>query len=285
MDQITPILKSVVCVIPKFIKNKTSNFLEQLTETIRTVDIKKDKEKISLLFVRFASDFGRDMGKVIRSLLSDFTPLAVIFTVQKLISLFSTINNYKDLIKRINEDNFMDILNGIDKKPNSKFGIIMETFKSSVIVFAKLIMNYFVKSLFNVLDKTTNQQESTNIFPVFFCNEDKNEKDQINDKNMVKNIPNEIIITIKEIITKNLQVGLDNFANSFFNSVVDVNKEIRQNGGKELKNLQKMKNVILIRINKDINNLHNTTHNPIKYIKSIKNNNKYNKYNKTSRHK
>jgi len=285
MDQITPILKSVVCIIPKFIKNKTSNFLEQLTETIRTVDIKKDKEKISLLFVRFASDFGRDMGKVIRSLLSDFTPLAVIFTVQKLISLFSTINNYKDLIKRINEDNFMDILNGIDKKPNSKFGIIMETFKSSVIVFAKLIMNYFVKSLFNVLDKTTNQQESTNIFPVFFCNEDKNEKDQINDKNMVKNIPNEIIITIKEIITKNLQVGLDNFANSFFNSVVDVNKEIRQNGGKELKNLQKMKNVILIRINKDINNLHNTTHNPIKYIKSIKNNNKYNKYNKTSRHK
>jgi hypothetical protein len=205
--------------------------------------------------------------------------------VQKLISLFSTINNYKDLIKRINEDNFMDILNGIDKKPNSKFGIIMETFKSSVIVFAKLIMNYFVKSLFNVLDKTTNQQESTNIFPVFFCSEDKNEKDQINDKNMVKNIPNEIIITIKEIITKNLQVGLDNFANSFFNSVVDVNKEIRQNGGKELKNLQKMKNVILIRINKDINNLHNTTHNPIKYIKSIKNNNKYNKYNKTSRHK
>ena len=285
MDQITPILKSVVCIIPKFIKNKTSNFLEQLTETIRTVDIKKDKEKISLLFVRFASDFGRDMGKVIRSLLSDFTPLAVIFTVQKLISLFSTINNYKDLIKRINEDNFMDILNGIDKKPNSKFGIIMETFKSSVIVFAKLIMNYFVKSLFNVLDKTTNQQESTNIFPVFFCSEDKNEKDQINDKNMVKNIPNEIIITIKEIITKNLQVGLDNFANSFFNSVVDVNKEIRQNGGKELKNLQKMKNVILIRINKDINNLHNTTHNPIKYIKSIKNNNKYNKYNKTSRHK
>lgn len=285
MDQITPILKSVVCVIPKFIKNKTSNFLEQLTETIRTVDIKKDKEKISLLFVRFASDFGRDMGKVIRSLLSDFTPLAVIFTVQKLINLFSTINNYKDLIKRINEDNFMDILNGIDKKTNSKFGIIMETFKSSVIVFAKLIMNYFVKSLFNVLDKTTNQQESTNIFPVFFCNEDKNEKDQINDKNMVKNIPNEIIITIKEIITKNLQVGLDNFANSFFNSVVDVNKEIRQNGGKELKNLQKMKNVILTRINKDINNLHNTTHNPIKYIKSIKNNNKYNKYNKTSRHK
>jgi hypothetical protein len=285
MDQITPILKSVVCVIPKFIKNKTSNFLEQLTETIRTVDIKKDKEKISLLFVRFASDFGRDMGKVIRSLLSDFTPLAVIFTVQKLISLFSTINNYKDLIKRINEDNFMDILNGIDKKTNSKFGIILETFKSSVIVFAKLIMNYFVKSLFNVLDKTTNQQESTNIFPVFFCNEDKNEKDQINDKNMVKNIPNEIIITIKEIITKNLQVGLDNFANSFFNSVVDVNKEIRQNGGKELKNLQKMKNVILTRINKDINNLHNTTHNPIKYIKSIKNNNKYNKYNKTSRHK
>jgi hypothetical protein len=285
MDQITPILKSVVCVIPKLIQNKTSNFLEQLTETINSVDIKKDKEKISLLFVRFASDFGRDMGKVIRSLLSDFTPLAVIFTVQKLINLFSTINNYKDLIKRINEDNFMDILNGIDKKTNSKFGIILETFKSSVIVFAKLIMNYFVKSLFNVLDKTTTQQESTNIFPGFFCSEDKNEKDQINDKNMVKNIPNEIIITIKEIITNNLQVGLDNFANSFFNSVVDVNKEIRQNGGKELKNLQKIKNVILTRINKDINNLHNTTHNPIKYIKSIKSNNKYNKYNKTSRHK
>ena len=276
MEQLKNIIIEIICIIPRLITNKINELLNEIVDKIGNIDLNDTQieQKITLLLVKFTIDFGRDIGKFIRTLLNDFPPFNLVLNIQKLIKIMLTLNKYNELFKNINDENFMDKLNNVNlvESQQTKEGVvhnITELLKSNVMEFSELIMNTFIQKLLNTIGKIPKPEIKEEGFfsKMLICKEIFTSVETENTINVINNIGRDKIELLKTIINKSLSKVISEFANSFYNGIVDTDKI--QKGGYILKKLKKSKNEILTRINKDLNNFKNTNK-PRKYTKSRK---------------
>lgn len=278
MEQFKNIIIELICIIPRLITNKINELLIEFVHKIGDVDLNDSQieQKITLLLIKFTRDFARDIGKFIRSVLNDFPPFDIVLNIQKLIKIMLTLNKYNELFKNINDENFMDKLNNVnlDEPQPTKEGIvnnITELLKSNVMEFSELIMNTFIQKLLNTIGKIPKPeiQEEGFFSKMLICKEIYTSVETENTINVINNIGQDKIELLKTIINKSLSTIMTEFANSFYNAIIDTDKI--QKGGYLLKKLKKSKNEILTRINKDLNDFKNTNKQR-KYTKSRKHN-------------
>lgn len=278
MEQLKNIIIEIICIIPRLITNKINELLIEFVHKIGDIDLNDTQieQKLTLLLIKFTRDFGRDIGKFIRSLLNDFPPFDIVLNIQKLIKIMLTLNKYNELFKNINDENFMDKLNNVNlvEPQPTKEGVvhnITELLKSNVIEFSELIMNAFIQKLLNTIGKIPKPEIKEEGFfsKMLICKEIYTSVETENTINVINNIGQDKIELIKTIINKSLSTIMSEFANSFYNAIVDTDKI--QKGGYILKKLKKSKNEILTRINKDLNDFKNTNKQR-KYTKSRKHN-------------
>jgi hypothetical protein len=278
MEQFKNIIIEIICIIPRLITNRINELLVEFVHKIGDIDLNDSQieQKITLLLIKFTRDFGRDIGKFIRSVLNDFPPFDIVLNIQKLIKIMLTLNKYNELFKNINDENFMDKLNNVnlDEPQPTKEGIvnnITELLKSNVMEFSELIMNTFIQKLLNTIGKIPKPeiQEEGFFSKMLICKEIYTSVETENTINVINNIGQDKIELLKTIINKSLSTIMSEFANSFYNAIIDTDKI--QKGGYLLKKLKKSKNEILTRINKDLNDFKNTNKQR-KYTKSRKHN-------------
>jgi len=278
MEQFKNIIIEIICIIPRLITNKINELLNEIVDKIENINLNDTQieQKITLLLVKFTIDFGRDIGKFIRTLLNDFPPFNLVLNIQKLIKIMLTLNKYNHLFKNINDENFMDKLNNVNlvESQQTKEGVVhnmTELLKSNVMEFSELIMNTFIQKLLNTIGKIPKPeiQEKGFFSKMLICKEIYTSVETENTINVINNIGKDKIELLKTIINKSLSTIISEFANSFYNGIVDTDKI--QKGGYILKKLKKSKNEILTRINNDLNDFKNTNKQR-KYTKSRKHN-------------
>jgi len=282
MDQLKKTITEIICIIPRLITSKINELLPKLSQLIGDINLNDTQieQKITLLLLHFTTDFGRDIGKFIRSLLNDFPPFDIILNIQKLMKIILTLNKYNELFKNINDENFMDKLNNVNmvEPQQTKEGMvnnIVEILKTNVLEFSELIINTFIQKLLNTIGKIPKPEiHEEGIFSkILICKDLYTSVETQNTINSLNNIGQDKIELIKTIINNSLTTMINEFATSFYNAIVDNDNIKKQKGGYGyiLKKLKKTKTEILTRINNDLRDFKNT--NKLRnYTKSRKHN-------------
>jgi len=238
MDQ--SIITSIVCYIPRLITSKINELLPQLTNIIGNIDLNDTQIefKITQLLVKFASDFGRDIGKLIRSILNDFPPFDIVLNIQKLTKIMITLNNYKELFKNLNDPQFITKLNNVNtvetpQTPQNP-GIIKnvtDVLKTNTFAFSHLIMNSFIQALLNTIGNIKKPvfPEDSIFSKMLICKEVLTSAETENTINMINNIGQDKVELIKIIIDKSLSTIMTDFSDAFYNGIVD-NDKIKKGG-------------------------------------------------------
>lgn len=234
------IITSIVCYIPRLITSKINDLLPELTNIIGDIDLNDTQieSKITQLLVKFSNDFGRDIGKFIRSILNDFPPFDIVLNIQKLTKIMITLNNYKELFKSLNDPQFitkLNNLNTVETPENTKNpGIIKnvtEVLKTNTFAFSHLIMNSFIQALLNTIGKIKKPvfPEDSVFSKVLICKDVLTSAETENTINMINNIGQDKVELIKKIIDKSLTTIMTDFSNAFYNGIVD-NDKIKKGG-------------------------------------------------------
>jgi hypothetical protein len=238
MDQ--DIITSIVCYIPRLITSKINELLPQLTNIIGNIDLNDTQieSKITQLLVKFASDFGRDIGKLIRSILNDFPPFDIVLNIQKLTKIMITLNNYKELFKNLNDPQFITKLNNVNtvetpQTPQNP-GIIKnvtDVLKTNTFAFSHLIMNSFIQALLNTIGNIKKPvfPEDSIFSKMLICKEVLTSAETENTINMINNIGQDKVELIKKIIDKSLSTIMTEFSDALYNAIVD-NDKIKKGG-------------------------------------------------------
>ena len=282
MDQLKKTITEIICIIPRLITSKINELLPKLSQLIGDINLNDTQieQKITLLLLHFTTDFGRDIGKFIRSLLNDFPPFDIILNIQKLMKIILTLNKYNELFKNINDENFMDKLNNVNmvEPQQTKEGIvnnIVELLKTNVLEFSELIINTFIQKLLNTIGNIPKPEiHEEGIFSkILICKDLYTSVETQNTINSLNNIGQDKIELIKTIINNSLSTMINEFATSFYNAIVDNDNIKKQKGGYGyiLKKLKKTKTEILTRINNDLRDFKNTNKQR-NYTKSRKHN-------------
>jgi len=206
-------ITSIVCYIPRLITSKINELLPQLTNIIGNIDLNDTQieSKITQLLVKFASDFGRDIGKLIRSILNDFPPFDIVLNIQKLTKIMITLNNYKELFKNLNDPQFITKLNNVNTVENPQTpqnpGIIKnvtDVLKTNTFAFSHLIMNSFIQALLNTIGNIKKPvfPEDSIFSKMLICKEVLTSAETENTINMINNIGQDKVELIKKIIDK-----------------------------------------------------------------------------------
>ncbi len=238
MDQ--SIITSIVCYIPRLITSKINELLPELTNIIGNIDLNDTQieSKITLLLVKFSNDFGRDIGKFIRSILNDFPPFDIVLNIQKLTKIMITLNNYKELFKNLNDPQFINKLNNlntVETPENTKNpGIIKnvtDVLKTNTFAFAHLIMNSFIQALLNTIGNIKKPvfPEDSAFSKMLICKEVLTSAETENTINMINNIGQDKVELIKIIIDKSLTTIMTDFSDALYNAIVD-NDKIKKGG-------------------------------------------------------
>jgi len=238
MDQ--DIITSIVCYIPRLITSKINELLPQLTNIIGNIDLNDTQieSKITQLLVKFASDFGRDIGKLIRSILNDFPPFDIVLNIQKLTKIMITLNNYKELFKNLNDPQFITKLNNVNTVENPQTpqnpGIIKnvtDVLKTNTFAFSHLIMNSFIQALLNTIGNIKKPvfPEDSIFSKMLICKEVLTSAETENTINMINNIGQDKVELIKKIIDKSLSTIMTEFSDALYNAIVD-NDKIKKGG-------------------------------------------------------
>jgi len=238
MDQ--DIITSIVCYIPRLITSKINKLLPQLTNIIGNIDLNDTQieSKITQLLVKFASDFGRDIGKLIRSILNDFPPFDIVLNIQKLTKIMITLNNYKELFKNLNDPQFITKLNNVNTVENPQTpqnpGIIKnvtDVLKTNTFAFSHLIMNSFIQALLNTIGNIKKPvfPEDSIFSKMLICKEVLTSAETENTINMINNIGQDKVELIKKIIDKSLSTIMTEFSDALYNAIVD-NDKIKKGG-------------------------------------------------------
>ncbi len=238
MDQ--SIITSIVCYIPRLITSKINELLPELTNIIGNIDLNDTQieSKITLLLVKFSNDFGRDIGKFIRSILNDFPPFDIVLNIQKLTKIMITLNNYKELFKNLNDPQFINKLNNlntVETPENTKNpGIIKnvtDVLKTNTFAFAHLIMNSFIQALLNTIGNIKKPvfPEDSAFSKMLICKEVLTSAETENTINMINNIGQDKVELIKIIIDKSLSTIMTDFSDALYNAIVD-NDKIKKGG-------------------------------------------------------
>ena len=238
MDQ--DIITSIVCYIPRLITSKINELLPQLTNIIGNIDLNDTQieSKITQLLVKFASDFGRDIGKLIRSILNDFPPFDIVLNIQKLTKIMITLNNYKELFKNLNDPQFITKLNNVNTVENPQTpqnpGIIKnvtDVLKTNTFAFSHLIMNSFIQALLNTIGNIKKPvfPEDSIFSKMLICKEVLTSAETENTINMINNIGQDKVELIKIIIDKSLSTIMTEFSDALYNGIVD-NDKIKKGG-------------------------------------------------------
>ena len=234
------IITSIVCYIPRLITSKINELLPQLTNIIGNIDLNDTQIefKITQLFVKFASDFGRDIGKLIRSILNDFPPFDIVLNIQKLTKIMITLNNYKELFKNLNDPQFITKLNNVNtvetpQTPQNP-GIIKnvtDVLKTNTFAFSHLIMNSFIQALLNTIGNIKKPvfPEDSIFSKMLICKEVLTSAETENTINMINNIGQDKVELIKIIIDKSLTTIMTDFSDALYNAIVD-NDKIKKGG-------------------------------------------------------
>jgi len=234
------IITSIVCYIPRLITSKINELLPEVTNIIGDIDLNDTQieSKITQLLVKFANDFGRDIGKFIRSILNDFPPFDIVLNIQKLTKIMITLNNYKELFKNLNDPEFINKLNNlntVETSENTKNpGIIKnvtEVLKANTFAFSHLIMNSFIQALLNTIGKIKKPvfPEDSVFSKMIICKDLLTSAETENTINMINNIGQDKVEVIKKIIDKSLTTIMTDFSNAFYNGIVD-NDKIKKGG-------------------------------------------------------
>ncbi len=238
MDQ--SIITSIVCYIPRLITSKINELLPELTNIIGNIDLNDTQieSKITLLLVKFSNDFGRDIGKFIRSILNDFPPFDIVLNIQKLTKIMITLNNYKELFKNLNDPQFINKLNNLNtvetpQTPQNP-GIIKnvtDVLKTNTFAFAHLIMNSFIQALLNTIGNIKKPvfPEDSAFSKMLICKEVLTSAETENTINMINNIGQDKVELIKIIIDKSLSTIMTDFSDALYNAIVD-NDKIKKGG-------------------------------------------------------
>jgi hypothetical protein len=238
MDQ--SIITSIVCYIPRLITSKINELLPELTNIIGNIDLNDTQieSKITLLLVKFSNDFGRDIGKFIRSILNDFPPFDIVLNIQKLTKIMITLNNYKELFKNLNDPQFITKLNNVNtvETPQNQQnpGIIKnvtDVLKTNTFAFARLIMNSFIQALLNTIGNIKKPvfPEDSAFSKMLICKEVLTSAETENTINMINNIGQDKVELIKIIIDKSLTTIMTDFSDALYNAIVD-NDKIKKGG-------------------------------------------------------
>ena len=238
MDQ--SIITSIVCYIPRLITSKINELLPELTNIIGNIDLNDTQieSKITLLLVKFSNDFGRDIGKFIRSILNDFPPFDIVLNIQKLTKIMITLNNYKELFKNLNDPQFINKLNNlntVETPENTKNpGIIKnvtDVLKTNTFAFSHLIMNSFIQALLNTIGNIKKPvfPEDSAFSKMLICKEVLTSAETENTINMINNIGQDKVELIKIIIDKSLSTIMTDFSDALYNAIVD-NDKIKKGG-------------------------------------------------------
>lgn len=234
------IITSIVCYIPRLITSKINELLPQLTNIIGNIDLNDTQIefKITQLLVKFASDFGRDIGKLIRSILNDFPPFDIVLNIQKLTKIMITLNNYKELFKNLNDPQFITKLNNVNTVENPQTpqnpGIIKnvtDVLKTNTFAFSHLIMNSFIQALLNTIGNIKKPvfPEDSIFSKMLICKEVLTSAETENTINMINNIGQDKVELIKIIIDKSLSTIMTEFSDALYNGIVD-NDKIKKGG-------------------------------------------------------
>lgn len=234
------IITSIVCYIPRLITSKINELLPQLTNIIGNIDLNDTQieSKITQLLVKFASDFGRDIGKLIRSILNDFPPFDIVLNIQKLTKIMITLNNYKELFKNLNDPQFITKLNNVNTVENPQTpqnpGIIKnvtDVLKTNTFAFSHLIMNSFIQALLNTIGNIKKPvfPEDSIFSKMLICKEVLTSAETENTINMINNIGQDKVELIKIIIDKSLSTIMTEFSDALYNAIVD-NDKIKKGG-------------------------------------------------------
>jgi len=234
------IITSIVCYIPRLITSKINELLPQLTNIIGNIDLNDTQieSKITQLLVKFASDFGRDIGKLIRSILNDFPPFDIVLNIQKLTKIMITLNNYKELFKNLNDPQFITKLNNVNTVENPQTpqnpGIIKnvtDVLKTNTFAFSHLIMNSFIQALLNTIGNIKKPvfPEDSIFSKMLICKEVLTSAETENTINMINNIGQDKVELIKIIIDKSLSTIMTEFSDALYNGIVD-NDKIKKGG-------------------------------------------------------
>jgi len=238
MDQ--SIITSIVCYIPRLITSKINELLPELTNIIGNIDLNDTQieSKITLLLVKFSNDFGRDIGKFIRSILNDFPPFDIVLNIQKLTKIMITLNNYKELFKNLNDPQFitkLNNLNTVEIPENTKNpGIIKnvtDVLKTNTFAFSHLIMNSFIQALLNTIGNIKKPvfPEDSAFSKMLICKDVLTSAETENTINMINNIGQDKVELIKIIIDKSLTTIMTDFSDALYNAIVD-NDKIKKGG-------------------------------------------------------
>ena len=234
------IITSIVCYIPRLITSKINELLPEVTNIIGDIDLNDTQieSKITQLLVKFANDFGRDIGKFIRSILNDFPPFDIVLNIQKLTKIMITLNNYKELFKNLNDPEFINKLNNlntVETSENTKNpGIIKnvtEVLKANTFAFSHLIMNSFIQALLNTIGKIKKPvfPEDSVFSKMIICKDLLTSAETENTINMINNIGQDKVELIKIIIDKSLSTIMTEFSDALYNGIVD-NDKIKKGG-------------------------------------------------------
>jgi len=238
MDQ--SIITSIVCYIPRLITSKINELLPELTNIIGNIDLNDTQieSKITLLLVKFSNDFGRDIGKFIRSILNDFPPFDIVLNIQKLTKIMITLNNYKELFKNLNDPQFitkLNNLNTVEIPENTKNpGIIKnvtDVLKTNTFAFSHVIMNSFIQALLNTIGNIKKPvfPEDSAFSKMLICKDVLTSAETENTINMINNIGQDKVELIKIIIDKSLTTIMTDFSDALYNAIVD-NDKIKKGG-------------------------------------------------------
>ena len=236
-------ITSIVCYIPRLITSKINELLPELTNIIGNIDLNDTQieSKITLLLVKFSNDFGRDIGKFIRSILNDFPPFDIVLNIQKLTKIMITLNNYKELFKNLNDPQFINKLtnlNTVETPQNTQNpqnpGIIKnvtDVLKTNTFAFAHLIMNSFIQALLNTIGNIKKPvfPEDSAFSNMLICKEVLTSAETENTINMINNIGQDKVELIKIIIDKSLTTIMTDFSDALYNAIVD-NDKIKKGG-------------------------------------------------------